>query len=117
MSVVLAPGASVQNDLPLFRAPTIGITTDRIQQLIRILGDGGWHTARELKVHGFTDRELRELVENSEGQIFSFPGSPGYKLFDFVTEEEFSQCASLKNQAEAMLRRYSRYQRRHHKHE
>jgi len=51
--------------------------------------DGQWHRSRELAVHGFNERELRSMVEDSDGQIFSFPGSPGYKLFDFVTEEEF----------------------------
>jgi hypothetical protein len=71
--------------------------------------------ARELKVHGFDDRELRQLVEYSDGRVFSFPGSPGYKLFDFVTEEEFSECASLQHQAERMLARYSRYHARHHR--
>lgn len=88
---------------------------DRLAMLVGILRDNLWHTARELKTYGFNDRELRELVENSDGQIFSFPGSPGYKLFDFVTEEEFVQCSSLKHQAERMLARYSRYQSRHHR--
>lgn len=82
-----------------------------------ILRDARWHTAKELRTYGFADRQLRELVENSDGRVFSFPGSPGYKLFDFVTEEEFAQCASLKHQAERMLARYCRYQRRHHRHE
>lgn len=88
---------------------------NRLSLLVGVLRDGLWHTARELKVHGFSDRELRLLVEDSDGQIFSFPGSPGYKLFDFVTEEEFGQCSSLKHQAERMLARYSRYHTRHHK--
>jgi hypothetical protein len=114
MSTVLTPGAGLQNDLPLFRK-----CADRggamLYTLLNILRDGRWHTARELKVHGFSDRELRELVENADGQVFSFPGSPGYKLFEAVTEYEFSQCASLKHQAERMLARYSRYQRRHHR--
>jgi hypothetical protein len=125
MSTVLTPGAGFQNDLPLFRQREALLrrraggrftSPERSDYLLSILRDGRWHTARELKVYGFSDRELRELVENADGQVFSFPGSPGYKLFDSVTEEEFGQCASLKHQAEAMLRRYSRYQRRHHRH-
>src|ERR1043165_7599440 len=118
MNTVLRSGAGVQSPLPLFAgerpADSPTFLADR-NLLLRILGDAQWHTARELKVHGFTDRELRELVENSDGQIFSFPGSPGYKLFDFVTEDEFQQCSSLKHQAERMLARYSRYQARHHR--
>jgi len=122
MSVVLSPGAGVQNDLPLFRKTLVDRDAmNRLGQkkplayLLSVLRDARWHTAKELKTYGFADRELRELVENSDGQIFSFPGSPGYKLFDFVTEEEFQQCASLKHQAERMLARYSRYHARHHR--
>jgi hypothetical protein len=108
-------GSLIQSpELPLFaRKPASG--DHQLRYLLHVLSDGLWHTARELKVHGFTDRELRELVESSDGQIFSFPGSPGYKLFDFITEEEFGQCASLKHQAERMLARYSRYHARHHR--
>ena len=83
--------------------------------LISILRDARWHTAKELKTYGFDERQLRELVENSEGQIFSFPGSPGYKSFDYVTEDEFQQAKALLNQGRAMIRRWLRYCRRHHK--
>jgi hypothetical protein len=121
MIEVLTPGSGVQNDLPLFRTMVDRAKLNAfghkqpLAYLESILRDARWHTAKELKVYGFSDRELRGLVEDSDGLIFSFPGSPGYKLFDFVTEEEFSQCASLKHQAEAMLRRYSRYLARHHR--
>lgn len=117
MNTVLDPGAGVQNDLPLFTQKRNTETSEPLARLISILRDGQWHRSRELAVYGFNERELRMLVEDSDGQIFSFPGSPGYKLFDFVTEEEFQQCASLKHQAERMLSRYARYQRRHHRHE
>ena len=118
------PTNSPVSELPLFRANDAALrrraggrftSPERSNYLLSILRDGRWHTAKELKVHGFSDRELRELVEKSDGQIFSFPGSPGYKLFDFVTEDEFGQAAALKHQAESMLRRYARYQRRHHR--
>jgi len=106
-----------QTDLPLFRPVKIGniLSVDR---LVSILSDGRWHTAKELKVHGFRDRELRLLKRESkktDNPIFSYPGSPGYKLFDFVTEEEFPQCVSLKNQAEEMLDDYRHYQCLHHR--
>jgi hypothetical protein len=102
--------------LPLFnRRTTAAAAGDNLDALIGVLSDARWHTARELKIHGFDDRELRDLVEHSDGRVFAFPGSPGYKLFDFVTEEEFQQCSSLKHQAERMLARYSRYQARHHR--
>jgi hypothetical protein len=109
------PTNSPVSELPLFRPSLAEVFEPELKRLLSILRHGRWRTAKELKVHGFTDRELRELVENSDGLIFSFPGSPGYKLFDFVTEDEFGQAAALKHQAESMLRRYARYQRRHHR--
>jgi hypothetical protein len=122
MSAGAAILTSQHDELPLFRRPLV----DRqkmndlgqkkpLAYLIAVLHDAQWHTAKELKTYGFDDRALRDLVENSDGRVFSFPGSPGYKLFDFVTEEEFQQCASLKHQAERMLARYSRYHARHHR--
>jgi hypothetical protein len=113
---------SPAGELPLFRQPMVDRDSmnrlgqkQPLQYLFSVLRDARWHTAKELKTYGFDDRELRQLVEASDGRVFSFPGSPGYKLFDFVTEEEFGQCASLKHQAERMLARYSRYQTRHHR--
>jgi hypothetical protein len=119
-------GAAIQSsaadELPLFRRAMVDRSKmnelgqkQPLAYLLSILRDAQWHTAKELKTYGFDDRELRQLVELSDGRVFSFPGSPGYKLFDFVTEEEFGQCASLKHQAERMLARYSRYHARHHR--
>jgi hypothetical protein len=113
---------TAERELPLFKRPMVDRDEmnrlgqkDQLAYLLSILRDARWHTAKELRTYGFNDRELRELVESSDGQVFSFPGSPGYKLFDFVTEEEFVQCSSLKHQAERMLARYSRYHARHHR--
>ena len=50
--------ASTTFDLPLFRERNR--PTDRqLEYLSSILRDGRWHTAKELKVYGFSDRELR----------------------------------------------------------
>ena len=88
----------------------------RTADLVDALRGRGWLTAKELQGAGFTDRELREIVQHDEsGQIFSFPGSPGYKLFDDVTEKEFGRCIALKNQGEKMVHRWTIYHRRHHR--
>jgi hypothetical protein len=88
----------------------------RLDALLSVLRDqAGWLTRRELELLGFGDRELRELVEfDKEVRIFSYPGSPGYKLFDLVTDAEFDRCIALKQQGEKMLGRYTRYLRRWH---
>lgn len=87
----------------------------RLNELINELRGNGWMTAAQLRKVGFTDRELRELVEHDEqGQVLSFPGSPGYKLFDESPIPEIERSVALKNQARRMLRRFVRYQRRRH---
>ena len=88
----------------------------RTADLVDALRGRGWLKSGDLFERGFTDRELREIVQHdASGQIFSFPGSPGYKLFDDVTEAEFDRCIALKNQGEKMIHRWSVYQRRHHR--
>lgn len=87
----------------------------RLTHLVAALRGQGWQTAAQLRSRGFIDRELRDLVEHDEtGQILSFPGSPGYKLFDESPIPEIERAVALKNQARRMLRRFIRYQRRRH---
>lgn len=87
----------------------------RLSLLIETLRRNGWMTAAQLRGRGFTDRELRDLVEHDEaGEVLSFPGSPGYKLFDEATLPEIERAIALKNQARRMLRRHIRYQNRRH---
>ena len=110
------PQNSALLDLPLFRQPALARTLEpSLKKLLSILGDRRWHTAKELKVHGFGDRELRDLVENADGRVLSYPGSPGYKLFEAATLEEFRAADALRNQGRAMWRRWIRYQNRYHR--
>lgn len=91
----------------------------RLAQLIsvlRVCGGHEWMTARQLRERGFADRELRELVEHDDaGDVLSFPGSPGYKLFERAELAEIERAGALKNQARRMLRRHLRYVRRRHR--
>ena len=102
-----------QADLPLFRSQLAA--DQQLNHLLSILADARWHTAKELKIYGFSDRELRILVENADGQILSFPGSPGYKLFTAATIDEIEQSKALLNQGRAMIRRFLRYKKRFHR--
>lgn len=92
----------------------------RLEELLQILSDcrdrdgkQRWMVRRELEAHGFDERELRILSEADE-RIFSYPGSPGYKHFDNVTDAEFDKCQALKNQGRKMIAKWLRYQRRWH---
>lgn len=102
-----------------YERPAPPVPAGRMGDLVAVLGErGGWMTRRQLEERGFTDRELRELAENDDTTpptLFSYPGSPGYKLFRKVTHEEFARCISLRNQGRVMTRRWIRYQRGWHK--
>lgn len=101
-----------------FAAPaTTGPDRARLFNLVTILREtGSWITRRQLETIGFDERELRELCEHDDdGCVFSYPGSPGYKHFDLVTDEEFDRCVALKTQGEKMTQKWLRYQRRWHR--
>lgn len=89
----------------------------RLAELLNILREhGGWMTRRQLEALGFDERELRDLGEHDQdGCVFSYPGSPGYKHFDLVADNEFDRCIALKNQGEKMTQKWLRYQRRWHR--
>ena len=88
----------------------------RLATLRATLRGQGWLTARQLADLGYSDRELRQLVEHdATGDILSYPGSPGYKLFTDASVEEIARTQSLRSQGRAMLSRYLRYQRRLHR--
>jgi hypothetical protein len=79
---------------------------------------GGWMTRRDLEKHGFTERSIRRLSEtDTQGRIFSYPNSPGYKLFSLVTVEEIDQCLPLKTQGGKMVRKWVMYHRNFHRRE
>ncbi len=110
--------AIVQPELDFEAAPApAGDLEPRLCALLDVLQEAGtWQTRRQLEARGFGERELRELVEyDAEGRVFSYPGSPGYKLFDHVTDKEFDRCVSLKSQGKKMLHRYVVYQGRWHR--
>jgi hypothetical protein len=89
----------------------------RLNELIDLLENSRtWMTKAQLEAKGFSDRELRELAETDiTGEIFSYPGSPGYKAYAFVSEAEFKRCRALLTQGKKMIHRFIRYWRRRHK--
>jgi hypothetical protein len=88
----------------------------RLDELIAILEESRrWMKRSELQGLGFSERELRELAEiDVTGEIFSYPGSPGYKAYIYVTEKEFTPCRALHSQGKKMVHRFIRYWRRRH---
>lgn len=101
-----------QPDLPLFE---VAPDDPNVEWLLRWLpevseGETGWRTAAEIlqaagkPVSDANKRWVRALAAASQGQIFSGPGSPGYKLTTQMTHKEYqhyrnatmTQCDEMK---------------------
>jgi hypothetical protein len=86
--------------------------------LILTLGHGQWMTAEQL-LHAAAKpateanrRWLRALANASNGEVFSGPGSPGYKLTREMTHEEYHHHRNaMRHQAAEMIRRILRSDR------
>lgn len=83
-----------------------------IADLEAALAGAGWRTAAELGQRlSWPDRKVR-AVAASDARFISWPGSPGYKLLEECTREEFAhfERATLA-QADEMRSRVIRAQR------
>ena len=57
--------------------------------LVSFLQGRVWMTAAQISAAtGWTDRAVREVASGSD-QVISYPGSPGYKLLQDCTVEEY----------------------------
>lgn len=83
---------SSQLELPLnAKAPKIG--EDEIGLMIAQLRGNGWRTASQLGAKTAQQRRLLRAIANaSGGRIVSYPGSPGYKLFDECLPHELAHA-------------------------
>lgn len=96
------------NDDPLglFNTPHEDPDVDR---LIRWLSGRGWikqKMIQEALGPDFHERRCRDLANASEGQILSWPGSPGYCLTRESTPDDRDKAISkLRSQADHMTRR------------
>lgn len=76
----------------------------------------GWRTSTDLGAK--TEKEkrwLRQVAEKSDGAIVSYPGSPGYKLFDKCLPEDFRHGRNATiSQTKKMAAKWNRVERRMH---
>lgn len=105
-----------QATLPLFQVAPDDPNVAWLIGALRARGD--WMTAAELlQAAGKAETEsnrrwLRALANASEGEIFSGPGSPGYKLTRDMTAEEYNHYRNAtKHQADEMTARIVRTDR------
>ena len=87
-------------------------TSCDVARLVALLRGRGWVRAADLvKLDAeMDDRWVRAIAEVSKGQILSWPGSPGFRLYAEATNEERDHAdAALTSQTERMLSRREDY--------
>lgn len=113
--------ASAQLELPV-RTPAPAVTAADVEMLVGVLREvRRWMTAADLVVHlgaraGFTDRKVRAIAAAAMPQIVSYPGSPGYRLFEDCTVAELDHCIeAFESQGRDMLKRAVLYRQAYHR--
>ena len=100
------------------RTPAPAVTPDDVATLVKALGER-WVTAADLALTmggGFTDRKVRAVAAAAMPQIVSYPGSPGYRLFQHCTIEEINHCIeAFESQGRDMMKRAIAYRQAYHR--
>lgn len=101
--------------LPI-RTPASSVSADDVEHLLGQFGEG-WRTAQDIAlVLTWTDRKVRAVASAAMPQIVSYPGSPGYRLFEHCTIEEINHCIeSFESQGRDMLKRAVLYRQAYHR--
>ena len=94
------------------RATAAQVEQDRAD-LVAFLRGKGWLTADALCIAlGWSDRRVRKAASTSD-EVISYPGSPGYKLLEECTREEYDAFRNVTlHQADEMKARVVRADRR-----
>lgn len=103
-----------QLDLLSEKAPKI--SEGEIVTMMNALHGKGWQKSGQLGAKTPDEkRRLRAISEASNGRIVSWPGSPGYKLFDECTAEDFLRGDNAtRSAARKMLAKWAAILRRMH---
>lgn len=116
------------------KMPEPEISPDQIQRLLAVLfalsetppplepgerpRQPGWFTAAEIasRIGDVTDRHVRKVASAARPAVVSYPGSPGYKLWQHCSIEEISHCIdSFDSQVRDMVKGSLLYRRAYHK--
>lgn len=103
--------------LPI-RAPAPVVSIENVRAVVAVLKEcTAWLTAEQIATQtGFSDRKVRLVAAAAMPQIVSFPGSPGYRLFEHCTIEEINHCIeSFESQGRDMLKRAVLYRQAYHR--
>ena len=94
-----------------------GVSAENVTQLCQLLRGHGWMTAREIRGlrPEWDERIIRRLASASGFRIISYPGSPGYRLAEDMTQAEIEEMehagAAMISQARDMMHRGIRFKR------
>ncbi|HZP61119.1 MAG TPA: hypothetical protein VFB27_12415 [Opitutaceae bacterium] len=108
-----------QLDLPV-KCPAPVIDPAEVELVVSILrASPGWLTAKQIAEslgNGSSDRRVRAIASASAPRIVSYPGSPGYKLFELCTVEEINHCVeAFRSQCSDMFKRSTLYAQAYHR--
>ena len=104
--VCIAPGQDeIDFSTPVAKPPVA--TTDDVQCLVGLLKGKGWLKAEHLAAisgGALTDRKVRRIARAARPGVVSYPGSPGYKLWEECSVEEINHAiAAFDSQAKDMI--------------
>ena len=95
------------------------VSGEEIERLVSVLNEaGGWLTAAEVaaKIGGISDRAVRKIASAACPAVVSYPGSPGYKLWQLCSVEEINHCIeAFESQGKDMFKRAVLYRRAYHR--
>ena len=114
MPIAATPAAQPELDFTVSPAPKVG--AGDVVNLCYLLRGRGWRTAAQIsaavvekRINGgrpWADRHVRAIAEASDGAVVSYPGSPGYCLFDECPPEQLVHAAlAMESQGKRMIAR------------
>ena len=112
-----------QLTLPAVKTPRPVVDPAEVEQLEKVLRTaGGWMTAKEIvtacgiRESTSAERHVRAVASAAAPRVVSFPGSPGYRLWQFCTAEELNHCIeAFEAQGREMIRRAHLYRMAYHR--
>lgn len=111
-----APAASVddvERVVAVLETPETHLTPEELAKA------NGWMTAAQIARAlgtGYNDRKVRRVASAAAPRIVSYPGSPGYRLFQHCTLDELNHgIDAMRSQARDMVTRSALYERALHR--
>lgn len=85
---------NVQLDLPVKEAAQApDVSPEQVEAFVQYLTGRDWTYRRQIEADtGWDERLVRALSRAARPRVVSYPGSPGYKLWNRCTVEELDKC-------------------------